>query len=249
MGDPVNEGTPAITLRLLKGFALSVGQSRLPISSSAQRLVAFLALQHRPRTRTYVAGTLWPDATMSRANANLRSSLWRATRTGHKVIDASAQELAIRRNIKVDIHDAVQRAHRLLDFSQACDDILTVQTLGDLSADLLPDWSESDWVLLEQEQYHQLRLHALEAMSERLTATGRHGEAVAAALAAVRAEPLRESAHQVLVKAHLAAGNRGAALRQYERCRSVLLDELGLEPSPTLRDLLPRQVERTSAAR
>jgi DNA-binding SARP family transcriptional activator len=245
----VNEGTPAITLRLLKGFTLSVGQNSLPISSSAQRLVAFLALQHRPRTRTYVAGMLWPDTTMSRANANLRSSLWRASHTGHKVIDASAQELAIRKNITVDIHDAVRHAHRLLDFSRPCDDILTVQTLADLSADLLPDWSESDWVLLEQEQYHQLRLHALEAMSERLTAAGRHGEAVAAALAAVRAEPLRETAHQVLVKAHLAAGNRGAALRQYERCRSVLLDELGLEPSPTLRNLLPQQAERIIAAR
>jgi len=98
-------------------------------------------------------------------------------------------------------------------------------------------------VLIEQEQYHQLRLHAMEAMSERLTAAGRHGEAVAAGLAAVHAEPLRESAHRVLVKAHLAAGNRGAALRQYEQCRRVLLDELGLEPSLTLRNLLSQHAE------
>src|SRR5262245_34128869 len=234
----MNPDTHVVTLRLLKGFALSVGQSRVPISTSAQRLVAFLALQGRPRTRTYVAGVLWPDATMSRANANLRSSLWRATRTGHQVIDASAQELAIGRHITVDIHDAVARAYRLLDISRPCDDILTMQTRVDLSADLLPDWSDNDWVLIEQEQYRQLRLHALEAMSERLTAARRHGEAVAAGLAAARAEPLRESAHRVLVKAHLAAGNRGAALRQYEQCRRVLLDELGLEPSQTLRNLL-----------
>lgn len=242
----MNEGTHVVTLQLIKGFALFVGQRRLPISSSAQRLVAFLALQDRPRTRTYVAGTLWPDTTTPRANANLRSSLWRTTRTGHKVIDASAQELAIHKNITVDLHAAVLRAHRLLDASRPCDDILTMETLDDLSADLLPEWSENDWVLIEQEQYHQLRLHALEAMSERLTEAGRHGEAVAAALAAVRAEPLRESAHLVLVKAHLAAGNRAAALCQYERCRTVLLDELGLEPSPALRDLLPYQSERSA---
>ncbi|GHH66712.1 hypothetical protein GCM10017673_12710 [Streptosporangium violaceochromogenes] len=231
--------THVVSLRLLKGFALCVGQNRVSISSSAQRLVAFLALQDSPRARAYVAGTLWPDATTSRANANLRSSLWRAARMGHQIIEASSQELAIGKRITVDIRDAAARAHRLLDTSRSCDDILTMQTLTDLSADLLPDWSESDWVLIEQEQYHQLRLHALEAMSERLIAARRHGEAVAAGLAAVRAEPLRESAHRVLVKAHLSAGNRAAALRQYEQCRTVLRNELGLEPSQTLKNLLP----------
>ncbi|WP_231631744.1 AfsR/SARP family transcriptional regulator [Streptomyces clavuligerus] len=234
-----------MTLRLLKGFALSVDHIRVPICSSAQRLIAFLALQGMPRTRTYVAGTLWPDVTSSRAHANLRSSLWRATRTGHHVIDTSAQELAVSRHVTVDLHDAVARAHRLLDAGRSCDDILTTQTRIDLSADLLPEWLESEWVLMEREQYHQLRLYALESMAERLTALRRHGEAVAAGLAAVRAEPLRESAHRVLVKAHLAAGNRGAALRQYEQCRSILSEELGLEPSQTLKSLLPAPVDGT----
>ncbi|MGO4754930.1 BTAD domain-containing putative transcriptional regulator, partial [Streptomyces sp. 2MCAF27] len=192
---------------------------------------------------TYVAGTLWPDVTASRANANLRSSLWRATRTGHQVIDASTQELAISKNIDVDLHTAARHAHRLLDMSLPCEDILTAQTRADLSADLLPEWSENEWVLIEQEQYHELRLYALEAMTERLTAAGRHGEAVAAGLAAVRAEPLRESAHRVLMKAHLAAGNRGAALLQYEQCGRVLREELGLDPSPTLRNLVSPHTE------
>ncbi len=238
----MNADHDQITLRLLKGFALTAGQRRVPISTSAQRLLAFLALQDRPRTRSYVAGTLWPENTVSRANANLRSSLWRAMRAGHNVIEASAQEMAIAKHITVDIHDAIGRAHRLLDTTYSCDDILTAETRADLSADLLPDWSESEWVLIEQEQYHQLRLHALEAMSERLIEAGRHGEAVAAGLAVVRAEPLRESAHRVLVKAHLAAGNRGAALRQYEQCRRILQAELGLEPSQALKNLLPHRM-------
>jgi DNA-binding SARP family transcriptional activator len=233
--------TQVVTLRLLKGFALLVGDQRVTLSSSAQRLLAFLALQDRPRTRTYVARTLWPEATTARANANLRSSLWRALRTGHRVIEASAQEMALAHNINVDVHVAVTRAHQLLDNGCLCEDILNRQTRDDLSADLLPEWSDNDWVLIEQEQYHQLRLYALEAMAKRLTSAGRHGEAVAAGLAAVRAEPLRESAHRVLIGAHLAAGNRGAAQHQYDQCRRVLLDELGLEPSDTLRHLLPHQ--------
>ncbi|MFJ8691726.1 AfsR/SARP family transcriptional regulator [Streptomyces roseolilacinus] len=238
-----------ITLRLLKGFALVTGRTSIPVCSSVQRLLAFLALQDMPRSRAYVAGTLWPDVTMSRANANLRSSLWRAAQMGHPVLDVSARELALSRHIAVDLRDAVARAHRLLDSSRPCDDILTVQTLADLSADLLPEWPENDWMLIEQEQYHQLRLYALEAMTERLTSAQRYGEAVAAGLAAVRAEPLQESAHRVLVKAHLAAGNRGAALHQYEQCRRILREELGLEPSSSLRALVPLRAEHSGRPR
>lgn len=235
----MNGQSHSISLRLLKGFTLSVNRVRVPVCSSTQRLLAFLALQDMPRSRTYVAGILWPDVTAARAHANLRSSLWRATQTGHRVIVASAQELAISEHVSVDLHEAVASAHRLLDDARPCDDILTTRTLANLSADLLPEWSENDWMLIEQEQYHQLRLYALEAMTERLSAARRHGEAVATGIAVVRAEPLRESAHRVLVRAHLAAGNRGAALRQYEQCRRILREELGLEPSPSLKALLP----------
>jgi DNA-binding SARP family transcriptional activator len=233
-----------ITLRLLRGFALSVGSSWVPVSGGAQRLVAFLALQDRPRTRAYIAGTLWPETTEMRANANLRSSLWRAQRSASRVIEASAQEMVIARDIEVDVRQAVTQAHRLLDNTRQCEDVLTSETQRHLSADLLPDWCDSDWVLIEQEQYHQLRLHALEAMAERLVVAERHGEAVTAALAAVRAEPLRESAHRVLVKAHVAAGNYWAAMQQYEQYRHLLLDELGLEPSRAFRELLPQPVRR-----
>ena len=50
-----------------------------------------------------------------------------------------------------------------------CEDILTTATQSDLSADILPDWYEDDWVLAAREHFYHLRLHALEAMCERLT--------------------------------------------------------------------------------
>ena len=57
-----------------------------------------------------------------------------------------------------------------------------------------------DWVLVQRDRFRQLRLHALEALCERLTASGRYGEAIDAGLAAVCAEPLRESSHRVLIR-------------------------------------------------
>jgi DNA-binding SARP family transcriptional activator len=107
----------------------------------------------------------------------------------------------------------------------------------DLAEDLLPDWPDEGWLTFERENFRQMRMYALEALGERLIAAGRPGEAVAAGLAAVAAEPLRESAHRAVIRAHLAAGNRWAAARQYEQCSRVFREDLGLSPSAELRQL------------
>jgi DNA-binding SARP family transcriptional activator len=228
----------SVRLDLLSGFELWVDQKPVTLISSAQRLVAFLALKDKPLGRTYVAGVLWPETTTSQASANLRSALWRTQRACRQLITASVQHLALNERVSVDARSAKALAHRLLDRTATVDLDDSDSLRSDLLADLLPDWYD-DWVLIERERYHQLRLHALEAMCERLTNGGHHGEAVDAGLAAVRAEPLRESAHQSLIKAYLAEGNRWEAVRQYHHCRRLLLTELGLEPSPALRALLP----------
>jgi DNA-binding SARP family transcriptional activator len=232
-----DQGASTVRLSLLRGFDVQVGQRSVPLCSSAQRLVAFLALMDVPVGRSYVAGMLWPETTTERANANLRSSLWRAQRCCQQLIAASARQLGLAARVVVDIRTARTYARQLIQPSSAGDNP-GLDLRSYLTVDLLPDWYD-DWVLIERERYNQLRLHAIEALCHHLTTAGHHAEAIDAGLAAVRAEPLRESAHQVLIRAHLAEGNRWEAVRQYERCRRLLLDELGLEPSPALRALLP----------
>lgn len=176
------------------------------------------------------------------ALANLRALLWRLPPACQGFIVVSSHHLRLAADVAVDLHDAEAFARRLLDRSAPWDDADLGTALLELSRDLLPDWYDDDWVLVERERYHQLRLHALEALCDRLTAAGRYGEAVDAGLTAVRAEPLRESAHRVLIKAHIAEGNQGEASRQYESYRHLARDELGIEPSSRLRDLLPQEV-------
>jgi len=101
----------------------------------------------------------------------------------------------------------------------------------------LPDWYD-DWVLIERERHRQLGLHALEALASRLVQLERYGEAVDAALAAVAAEPFRESAYRALIAAHLAEGNASEALRQYEHFRRLLAEGLSLAPSPRMEALV-----------
>ena len=99
-----------------------------------------------------------------------------------------------------------------------------------LGGQLLPDWYD-EWVLVERERLRQLCLNALERLSCRWLEQGEIALAIDAAFAAVAGEPLRESAHRVLVAAHLAAGNLGEAVRQYEQYQRLLRDALDLEPS------------------
>jgi DNA-binding SARP family transcriptional activator len=93
-------------------------------------------------------------------------------------------------------------------------------------------------VLFERERFRQLALHALEARAERLLDVGRPADALEGALEAVRSEPLRESAHRLVIRVHLAEGNGGEALRQFELCRRLLFDRLGLSPSDQLVELV-----------
>ena len=106
-----------------------------------------------------------------------------------------------------------------------------------LSGELLAGWYD-DWVVLERDRLRQLRMRTLEVVAVRLAAAGRHEEALQAAHAAVREEPLRESAHRVVIETHLAENNVGEALRQYQSCRRTLASGLGIAPSADLDTLL-----------
>lgn len=226
-------------LKLLEGFELRCDDEVVALPTSAQRLVAFLALHERPLRRAYVAGTLWIDTTEKRAAANLRSALWRLTRPGRPLISISPSLVSVAPGVDIDVRDVVSIARWLLkepDGTEMPGAVAEPETEL-LSADLLPDWYD-EWVIVERERLRHLRLHALEALCRRLTAAGQVVQAIEAGLAAVAAEPLRESAHRALIAAHISEGNRDEALRQYKSYRVVLRRELGIEPSPHMERLV-----------
>jgi DNA-binding SARP family transcriptional activator len=205
---------------------------QLPVT--AQRVLVFVALHERPVQRSYVAGSLWLDSPEERAHASLRSALWRLRRCDQRLVETSGVQLALGRDIDVDLRESQLLAMRALDVSdRGAVDIDAAAFEGDL----LPDWYD-DWVLIERERYRQLRLHALDALCERLARDGRLDEALVLGLAAVAAEPLRESAHRAVVRIHLAEGNAGEAIRQYRLCRRLLSEQLGVEPSKRMLELV-----------
>jgi DNA-binding SARP family transcriptional activator len=221
-------------LSLLGAFELSEGAVPLVLPGNAQRLLAFLALHDRTVTRSATAGTLWPDVSEAHAHASLRSALSRLDAITRESIEVDFLDLRLAASVAVDIRESRALAHRLLivDTMPSAAD-MTAQAIAALSSDLLPDWYD-DWAVLGAEDWRQLRLHALEALAASLADAERYADAVAAALAATHAEPLRESAHATLIRVHLVEGNRSEALRAFERYRALLRAELGLEPTPAI---------------
>jgi len=225
-------------ISLLGGFQLEDEGASIVLPEGSQRLLAFLALRGRLVRRPVAAGTLWPVATATRASSSLRTALARLPDPAGAAVKATARELGLADGVSVDLWDSRTLAHRLL---APQDSSLPPNpgpaAVSTLSAELLPDWYE-EWVLIEAEDWRQLRMHALEALAQRLTDQGRYGDAAAAALAAVRAEPLRESPHAALIRVHIAEGNPSEALREFARYGELLMLELGVEPTQRLRALV-----------
>ena len=227
-----------VSLSLLDAFELRCDGEPVSLPPSAQRLLALLALHDRPLLRPYVAGTLWLDTPDERASANLRSSLWRLKRPGPRLVDATSVQLRLAPAVRVDVHETASLAHRLLSGGGAPGtDAELAPDPRLLTGELLPDWYD-DWVVLERERLRQLSLHALEALGERLLDAGRLGEALEIALEAIAMEPLRESSHRLLIRIHLTEGNAAEAIREFTLCGRLFRDQLGLEPSPQLAELV-----------
>ncbi len=226
---------PVPRLQLLHGFDLVLADGSADLSSGARRLLAFLALADAPVSRDHVAYSLWPDIAETRAQGSLRSAMWRVRRAGADLVECPGGRMRLSPRVHVDSGAAVRLAQDVLAGRDAepVDAAVRLLTAGDL----LEDWYEP-WLTVHRERLRQLRLHALEVLSARQLDSGQVAAAIESGLAAVAAEPLRESAHRVLIRAHLAEANDAEALRQYERFRSLLFTELGILPSVHLEELI-----------
>jgi DNA-binding SARP family transcriptional activator len=223
----MNDSITTPRLQLLGRFCLKQNDEDIELCVNAQRLVAFLHLSGRS-SRTLAAGTLWPDVAEERARGSLRTTLWRLPHGNPTVIECSGENLCLSSAVSVDVRTLEKVALRVVQSGGLLDAAPPLELLT--RGDLLPGWDE-DWVLLERERIRQLRLHALDSLAEGLARQGRHALALEAALASVRIEPLRESAHRAVISVHLAENNIGEAVRHYRMFVRLLWEQLSVEPS------------------
>ena len=106
-----------------------------------------------------------------------------------------------------------------------------LRTAIDLYRGDLLEGCYDEWVLDVRERFRERYLSHLLRLAEVLAADGDYAEATRVGRELLRNDPLREETSRFLMRVHVAAGDRAAAVRVYYECVSTLQRELGVEPS------------------
>lgn len=227
------EPAAQLSLRLLDRFELRRDGVTVEVPRSSQRLLAYLALHDHPLPRAQVSGTLWMDSPETRAHGCLRSAIWRTpSYEGSPLLQVTTISVGLSPELQVDLRASVARARQLTG-----DSIDVAAELAAFGNDLLPGWYD-EWVEPERERFRELRLQTLERLGAQLLGSGRFEGATELALVAVQADPLRDTARRLLVRAYIDQGNVGEAVRQFRQYARQLDDELGARPSPAMHALI-----------
>ncbi|MGH2794043.1 MAG: BTAD domain-containing putative transcriptional regulator [Actinomycetota bacterium] len=203
----------AIKIRLLGRFAVELGGRLVPAETWRHRrgadLVKLLALAPGHRLhREQAMDALWPDLAPGPAGGNLRKAVHYArSALGNDAVRVSSGilELFPSADLSVD----------LVRFEDAAaSDPATAVSL--YAGELLPDDRYMSWTIgaRDRARLTYLRLLRAERMWDRI----------------LEIDPTDEEAHRKLMSSHVEAGNRHAAIRQFERLRDALREELGVPP-------------------
>jgi DNA-binding SARP family transcriptional activator/tetratricopeptide (TPR) repeat protein len=258
-----------LQLRLLGTF--DAGLDGVPLgpfrSAKVRALLAYLAVEAgRAHLREVLATLLWgeyPEHEAQQSLSQALSNLRRLLGSGASSCPAAAQPLLTitRQTVQlhlgadllwVDVHAfdsllaAADPRHRSALNGRDVADLLAEAVAlyqGAFLAGLsLPDSREfEEWLILHREQRHQASMLALERLVSLHLAEGHTAMAQHYAHRQLLLEPWSESGHQALMLALALEGQRGAALQQYEACRRILAEELGVEPSAEM-EALARQI-------
>lgn len=231
------------------------------VSDKARALLAYLAVDaDRPHRRESLASLFWPERPQHAAHNSLRQALFSVRRAiGDQ--DAQPPFLLITRHAVqfnptsdfwLDVAAFIERlstsqehTHPQLETCRLC--IQRLEQAADLyRGDFLEGLTLSDslafeeWALLKREWLHSRVLDALRSVADYHEQQGNYGQARDRARQQIELDPWREEAHQQLMRLLALTGQRQAALAQYETCRRILTQELGIEPSQDTTDLYHR---------
>lgn len=222
------------------------------VSEKALALFVYLVLEPGAQARERLAGLFWGDMPPERARANLRMAVYNLGQMFPGCLQTSRQNVSFDRG--VDYWLDVEQFEKVLgtgsDPASISNEVLEICLSlyrGDLLEGIYLDGSPDldEWLLMERERLRQLAQGGLQLYASRMMHSGFYALAVQTWRKLLRLEPWQESAHQGLMLALARGGEYTEALMQYQACRRLLAEELGVEPMPET----TRLYERIRAAR
>lgn len=228
---------PRLSLYCFGVFQATLDNERLTNfhSVKVQALLAYLALEaDHPHPRETLATLLWPLDSETSARNSLRQALYELRKLLGDRDDSPAPFLLVNRqtvqfnqasDYRFDVADFLthlKRGH--LAEAAAC---YRAELLSGLSCESEPF---EEWLRQTRAHFHNLAVDLFDKLTEQKLSAGELAQARSFAQRQLALEPWREEAHRQLMTALALTGERSAALAQYETCRRILTDELGVEP-------------------
>lgn len=239
---------PPVRIHLAGRLAVEVGERRIDQSDfpGQQGRVAFALLvveRSRPVGRAELVDALWPadapsscDVALNAIMSKLRTLSSRAGLDGASTLVSSqgCYELRLPSNAWVDLEAAADAIHEAETALRAADPAAAYgpsAVAHHIARRPLLPGADGPWLEVRRQRLRNTLLRALECRAEVYLWNAEHSLAIDAAQELVALEPLRESGHRLLIRALSESGNSAEALRAYERCRRLIAEELGVDPS------------------
>ena len=218
---------------------------RVGIGGSKRRdlLLRLLIDANRVLPTAVLIEDLWRGDPPPGAEATLQSHvshLRKPLGAGRLVGDSGGYRLVADRHelVAAVFEDQLGEGRRLIESGQpAAAEVVLAEALAHWHGNALSEVADAEWAQHEAARLEDLRLLASELLLDAQLALGRHGEVASRAEMMVALHPLRERLWALLITALYRDGRQADALRAYGRLRSLLVEELGIEPSAELRQL------------
>ncbi|MBK8989205.1 MAG: tetratricopeptide repeat protein [Chloroflexi bacterium] len=193
-------------------------------------LLCYLLLNPGEHSRPQLAGLLWGEMSEERARANLSTAVYNLRQLLPNAIEATRKTAVLNPDQPVWLDTAVLQ--QALDKNDATLDAAVAHYRGPFLDGLYPqDAPELEsWLQQERERWRLLALTALDHLAQQHSQTGEWDKAIASLRRLLAIEPWREQSHRALMRLLARTDQFNAALRQYETCRTLLQEELGVEP-------------------
>lgn len=257
----------AITVRLFGPFQVYL--NGVPIegfrSDKARALLAYLCTEEiKPHRREKLAGLLWAEIPEKSARANLRYALANLRRilsaqtssskpnSPGDILATTPQTIQINptNDLWIDVATFAEITDQLRTGNQAKPHMSILERAVDMyRGEFLEGFSLHDspafdeWILLNRERFHRLVIEALHQLADYHLQACHYEQALHFAWHQVELDPWQESAHRQVMKLLAISGQRAKALIQFETCRRILGEELGIEPDEKTKALY-EQIQR-----
>jgi len=222
------------------------GETRVEVGGGKQRALLALLLTRADEVLSVdtILDRLWgdhPPATAKTALQGYVSGLRKAiasgsdrlqTVSGGYVLRLDGDDLDARR-----FEELAETARAVLERDPERAASLLHEALGLWRGPPLADFAYEAFAQTEIARLEEARLAATEDLNDAELACGRHAELVGGLEAEIAAHPLRERLRGQLILALYRSGRQAEALQAYQTTRDVLVEELGIDPSPALQRL------------